>query len=70
MPRKRRLLIAASPEFDDDISERIRRLREMLKLMAPEPGSSALGATIPMYELTPRGARLMLPAPSPDTADL
>jgi hypothetical protein len=63
MSRKRRL----SPTDDaetvvDDINERIRRLREMLALMAPETGSSALGASFSGYQYQPR-ERLLLPSP-------
>jgi hypothetical protein len=69
MARKRHQLqlTAGDPEFVADINDRIRRLREMLTLMAPEIGSSALGATLPY--LRPPQPRETLLLPSPDAAN-
>jgi hypothetical protein len=69
MSRKRRSVSARDLEFQAEIEQQIQRLREMLALMAPETGSSALGATI-RHPSPVRGneALLMLPAPSPDAA--
>jgi hypothetical protein len=67
MSRKRQLLTANDPQYVGEIEQRVRRLREMLALMAPETGSSALGGTIPYYEPAPR-RRAPLLLPSPDTA--
>ncbi len=68
MSRKRRPAKAAELEYPGEFEQRIQRLREMLALMAPETGSSALGGTIQIYEPVRRAAPLMLPAPSPDAA--
>jgi hypothetical protein len=64
MSRKRRLLTVDDPQYAGEIEQRIQRLREMLVLMAPDNGSSALGGAIPFYEPAPRRpAPLMLPSP-------
>jgi hypothetical protein len=70
MPHQRHQLQLAAddPEFVADINERIRRLREMLSVMAPEMGSSALGAALP-YRGRPRPVDPLL-LPSPKTANL
>jgi hypothetical protein len=41
---KRQARSAEEAHADENIDEQIRRLREILVLMAPESGSSALGA--------------------------
>jgi hypothetical protein len=47
----------------DRTDEQVRRLREMLAMMAPEPGTSALGAASPGAEGDRVSRRLMLPSP-------
>jgi hypothetical protein len=69
MSRKRRQPNADDPEFVADLNERILRLREMLALMAPETGSSALGASFSGYQQGPRDSQVLL-LPSPDAANL
>ena len=41
---KKRTRTAADPKFQAELDEQIRRMPEMLRLMAPETGSMALGA--------------------------
>ena len=66
MSRKRRQPTAEDPQYLGEIEQRVQRLREMLALMAPETGSSALGATIVFYEPAPRHrAPLLLASPDP-----
>jgi hypothetical protein len=70
VPRKQRASqqSADDPAFEADIDGGITRLREMLALMAPECGSSALGATIPyLRRRQARSGPLLLP--SPDAAN-
>lgn len=38
------LAIHEDPQYDDDIDAQVARLRAILKMMAPETGSQALGA--------------------------
>lgn len=46
MARNKYLILGddSEPEYEADIDAQIARLRDILKLMAPEGGSSALGA--------------------------
>jgi hypothetical protein len=44
MAKNKYLLIPDETEYDADIDAQVARLREILKLMAPESGSAALGA--------------------------
>jgi hypothetical protein len=67
MSRKRRSVSARDPEFQAGIEQQIQRLREMLVLMGPETGSSALGATI-RYASPPARRDEPLMLPSPDAA--
>ena len=67
MSRKRRQSATEDPEFVADLDDRVLRLREMLALMAPETGASALGASFTGYQQAPREKQLLLP--SPDAAN-
>jgi hypothetical protein len=68
MSRKRRNPTAQDLVVLAEINQQILRLREMLVLMAPETGASALGASFTGYRDRPREPQLLLP--SPDAANL
>jgi len=57
MKRKSRVG-AGDPEFNSELDEQVTRLREMLVLMAPETGSSALGAMRKAFPDSPLRARV------------
>jgi hypothetical protein len=44
MVKNKYTLLTEEPEYEADIDAQVARLREVLKLMAPETGSVALGA--------------------------
>ncbi len=46
-------LTADDPHFQDAIDDNVKRLRQMLVLMSPETGSSALGAARKVFPKTP-----------------
>jgi hypothetical protein len=68
MSRNRRKPTAQDLAVLAEIDQQLLRLRQMLVLMAPETGSSALGASFTGHRDRPREPQLLLP--SPDAANL
>ena len=56
---KRKLRVSADDaKFNSELDEQVKRLRQMLVLMAPETGSSALGAMRKAFPDSPLRARV------------
>jgi hypothetical protein len=64
MSRMRRRTQESREVVVDDLNDQVFRLRQMLILMAPDTGTSALGATFTGYRDKPREKpQLLLPSP-------
>ena len=62
MARNKYLILSddSEAEYETDVDAQVARLREVLALMAPESGSSALGATRKAATGLPRAERVKI----------